>query len=155
MMKEKGNFPKRALLEAIKRFYKKRLISVCLFGSVARGTDTPESDIDIFIVAEKLPKSRMKRSSQFIKGVEEKIKVPPEREISAIIRLPEEVEKSPILLDMVEDALILYDRDGFMKRKLNDLKKRLNKLGAKRIWEGNMWYWDLNPAYKPGEVFEI
>ncbi len=76
--------------------------------------------------------------------------------ISAIIKSPEEAEKgSPIFLDMVEDARILFDRNGFFEEVLDRLKKRLKELGSKRIWKGNAWYWDLKPDYKPGEIFEL
>ena len=62
---------------------------------------------------------------------------------------------SPLFLDMTEDARILYDRDGFLERAFVDLESRLERLGARRIWRGNAWYWDLKPDYTPGEVFEI
>lgn len=76
--------------------------------------------------------------------------------ISAIIKSPEEVEKgSPLFLDMVEDARILLDEDGFFSVILEKLKGRLKALGAKRIWKGNAWYWVLKPDFKAGEVFEL
>jgi hypothetical protein len=31
----------------------------------------------------------------------------------------------------------------------------LEQLGARRIWRGNAWFWDLKPDYRPGEVFEL
>ena len=62
---------------------------------------------------------------------------------------------SPLFLDMVDDARILLDRGDFFQRELNGLRERLARLGARRIWKGNAWYWDLKPDYTPGEVFEI
>jgi hypothetical protein len=56
---------------------------------------------------------------------------------------------------MVEDALVLYDRNEFFAQELARLQKRLTQLGAKRVWKGNAWYWDLKPDYQPGEVFEL
>jgi uncharacterized protein len=76
--------------------------------------------------------------------------------LSPVIKTPEEAAQgSPLFLDMVEDAKIIFDRGGFMQQLLSDLRGRLEKLGAKRIWLGNAWYWDLKPDYRPGEVFEI
>ena len=76
--------------------------------------------------------------------------------LSPAIKMPAEVlAGSPLFLDMTEDARILYDRDGFLQRAFSDLKSRLERLGARRIWRGNAWYWDLKPDYRPGEVFEI
>jgi len=56
---------------------------------------------------------------------------------------------------MVEDAQMLFDKDEFFLTIIERLRKRLKELGAKRIWKGNAWYWDLKPDYKPGEIFEL
>jgi len=76
--------------------------------------------------------------------------------LSPAIKMPAEVlAGSPLFLDMTEDARILYDRDGLLQRAFTDLKARLDRLGARRIWRSKAWYWDLKPDYTPGEVFEI
>jgi hypothetical protein len=62
---------------------------------------------------------------------------------------------SPLFLDMVDDARILYDPDGVLARRLERLRERLRQLGARRIWLGNAWYWDLKPDFKPGDVIEL
>ncbi|HWP57484.1 MAG TPA: hypothetical protein VNL14_06340, partial [Candidatus Acidoferrales bacterium] len=51
-------------------------------------------------------------------------------------------------LESVND-LLLYD--SYLQR----LRERLARLGARRVWRGNAWYWDLKPDFKPGDVFEI
>ena len=56
-----------------------------------------------------------------------------------------------ILLDMLDDGRLLYDRGGFFAGELAALKERLDKLGSKRIWKGDAWYWDLKPDFKPGD----
>ena len=48
---------------------------------------------------------------------------------------------------MVEDAVVLYDKDLFFETILERLRKRLKELGAKRIWVGDKWYWMLKPPY--------
>jgi predicted nucleotidyltransferase len=164
MLKEKFTKLENLLLSQIKNFYGQRLISVVVFGSVGRGAQTYNSDIDILIIAEGLPNGRMKRIREF-ESVEEKIepfiKSLRQKEgintyISAIIKSPEEVEKgSPLFLDMVEDARILLDKDHFFGKILEKLEKRLKELGARRIWKGNAWYWDLKPDYKPGDIIEL
>jgi len=116
------------------------------------------------IVANELPQGRGKRIREF-EFIDEKIesflKLLQNKEginacIFAIIKSPEEAERgSPLFLDMVEDARILFDRNGFFQGVLERLRERLNKLGAKRIWRGNAWYWDLKPDYKPGDVIEL
>jgi len=164
MLKEKFRQIEKLLLSEITSHYGERLISVVVFGSVARETQTFDSDLDLLIVVEKLPSGRMKRIREF-ESIEEKIEPLLESlhrkegihtYISAIIKSPEEAEKgSPIFLDMVEDARILFDRNGFFEEVLDRLKKRLKELGSKRIWKGNAWHWDLKPDYKPGEIFEL
>jgi len=61
----------------------------------------------------------------------------------------------PLYLDIVEDAVIFFDRDGFFSGILEKLRKRLNELGAERVRLGKKWYWRLKRDYKFGEVIEI
>ncbi len=76
--------------------------------------------------------------------------------ISVVLKTPGEVMRGGLFyLDLVEDARILYDRGEFLQQFLEDLRARLRKLGARRIWQGNAWYWDLKPDFKVGDVFEI
>ena len=49
------------VLKLAEAYYKDRLISFVLFGSVARDSFRPDSDIDILIVAEPLPQGRIRR----------------------------------------------------------------------------------------------
>ena len=164
MLKERFKELERRLLAEIRSFYGERLVSVILFGSVAREAQSFDSDLDLLVIAEGLPQGRMKRIREF-GSVENKVepflKTLQQKKgintyISAIIKSPEEAEKgSPLFLDMVEDAKILFDRDGFFGAVLERLRKRLKELGSKRIWQGNAWYWDLKPDYKPGDIIEL
>lgn len=153
----------KELLREIKKFYGDRLISLVIFGSVARGTYRHDSDLDILLVIDGLPKGRIRRIAEFME-IEKKLeptltslrKDGINTELSPILKTPEEAEAgSPLFLDMVEDARLLYDRDGFFSKILNQLRQRLIKLGARRIWKGDFWYWELKPDYKPGEEFEL
>jgi len=153
MLREEFEKIGKVILKEIKKYYKDRLISVVIFGSLARGCPSYDSDIDLLIVAEKLPRGRMKRVREFEK-VENKIdwylrqleKKGIYTYLSPIIKTKEEVELgSPLFLDMVENSIILFDRNDFFKNKILDLKKRLEKSGAKRIEKESYWYWVLNP----------
>ncbi|MDH7512437.1 MAG: nucleotidyltransferase domain-containing protein [Clostridiales bacterium] len=153
----------QALLDEAKAFYGKKLVSFVVFGSVSRQTYRFDSDLDILIIAEGLPRGRMKRIAQFA-AIEQRLepfleslrKEGVQTFISPIFKTPEEAQRgSPLFLDMVEDALILYDRDRFFSKILDRLRNRLKELGAKRIWQGNVWHWVLKPDYRPGELIEL
>lgn len=151
------------LLEALGAHYGPQLVTVAVFGSVGRGTQREDSDIDLLIVARDLPRGRMARVETFL-PVEERLAAwlaPPRPELlsvslSPIFKTPEEVEEgSPIFLDMVEDARILYDEGEFFGGYLARLRQRLAVLGSRRVWRGSTWYWILKPDLKPGETIAL
>jgi predicted nucleotidyltransferase len=145
------------LTSLCKEYYGDRLISLAVFGSVGRGTPRPDSDIDLLVVVKDLPVGRIARVQEFA-TIETAfaVTVKDRIELSPVFKTPEEIANgSPLFLDMVEDVRLLFDRDDFFHSALKKLKERLQRLGARRIWQGNVWYWDLKPDYKQGEIFEI
>ena len=149
--------------EALRELLGEELISVVLFGSVARGEAHRTSDIDLLIVAESLPPGRFARWDYLR---EARAKAEPLlaqlrdediwTDFTEVINTREEAEKiRPLYLDMVEDAVILYDEGGFFHSVLDRLRERLRELGSRRIFTEKGWYWDLKPDLKPGEVFEL
>ena len=163
MIIQKFNDLTGQLLHELHACYGPRLVSVVLFGSVARNTPSYDSDVDILIIANDLPEGRMRRVREF-DDVEERlssaIQSLQEYNIhtifSPIFKTPDEALRgSPLFIDMVDDAQILFDPSGFFKKIISGLKAKLAERGARRIWNGNAWYWDLKPDYRPGEVFDI
>jgi hypothetical protein len=152
-----------ALPGSCQAVYGERLVSLAVFGSVGRGAPRPDSDIDLLLVADPLPRGRLARVAEFghvetaLAGlvVEANARhVFPEW--SPVLKTPAEVMAgSPLFLDMIEDAALLFDKGGFLRQALNAFRRRLDELGARRIWRGSAWYWDLKPDYRPGEVFEL
>jgi predicted nucleotidyltransferase len=65
-IKEPYRFLLERLLELILARLGDDLVSVVVYGSVARGSPKKDSDIDILIVADSLPESRMKRQELFL-----------------------------------------------------------------------------------------
>ena len=53
------------LLAAVRAVYGERLVSLAIFGSVARRIPNPESDLDILVLADRLPDGRMARVKEF------------------------------------------------------------------------------------------
>jgi len=72
MLKERFEELQQILLSEVRSFYQDRLVTLAVFGSTARGTYRFDSDLDILIIADDLPRGRMKRVAQFMR-VEEKI----------------------------------------------------------------------------------
>ncbi|MBS7617930.1 nucleotidyltransferase domain-containing protein [Candidatus Bathyarchaeota archaeon] len=153
----------KSLVELLYARLSDKLVSVVVYGSVARGSTRKDSDVDILIIAESLPKSRMKRQQLFIE-VEDKLEPIIDDiwnrgfyvDFSPIILSVEEASKiRPIYLDMVEDSVILYDKDGFFSNIIARLRERLKELGSKRIWVKDKWYWLIKPDIKFGEVVNI
>lgn len=152
-----------ALRDACLARYGARLVSLAVFGSVGRGTPRADSDIDVLVVADPLPPGRIARVEEFA-PVEAALAPTVARARAAglsprwspVFKTPAEVEAgSLLLLDMIEDARLLVDRGGFLRGSLDRFAARLARLGARRVWRGSTWYWDLKPDYRPGEVFEL
>jgi hypothetical protein len=151
------------LRQALIRHYGERLVAVAVFGSVGRGTPRADSDVDLLIVARDLPRGRMRRVDEFL-PVEAAIQPAlravnpdgPPVMLAPVFKTPEEAEYgSPLFLDMTEDARLLHDPEGVLARRLDRLRSRLTELGARRIWRGNAWYWDLKPDFKPGDIITL
>ena len=153
----------RRLLGELQLLYGSRLVACAVYGSVGRGTPRDDSDVDLLIVARGLPDGRMRRVEEF-EPVEAPLRAALRAEhwpgslpaLSPVFKTPEEVEAgSPLFLDMVEDARILHDPEGFLAGYLERLRRRLSELGARRVaWRGG-WYWELKPDLMPGEVFTL
>lgn len=132
------------------------LISVALFGSYARGTANGKSDIDVLLVVKDLRGSvgeRLDKTLDIIMDISGLYG----KEIYEHILTPDEVKKHPsILLDLTQDATILFDKENFLWAELKKIGDRLRSLHAERIWlDDKRWYWKLNPNIKIGEVVRI
>jgi predicted nucleotidyltransferase len=150
------------LVTELRSEYGNRLLAVAVFGSVGRGTPREDSDVDVLIVARELPDGPFARRREFAPvehRLEDAARIVPDQPpvlIAPVFKSPAELEYgSPLFLDMVEDARILYDPEGVLARRLDRLRERLRELGSRRIWLGNAWYWDLKPDFKPGDVIEL
>jgi predicted nucleotidyltransferase len=139
------------------------LVSVVLFGSAARGEAHAHSDIDLLVIVEDLPPNRLAQHE--IVAPADALLEPHLADLrrrgvlvdmSPILKTPQQVLRMPpLLLDMVEDAVILYDRHECFAGVLVRLRASLARLGARRVTRGAIRYWELKPDYRPREIFEL
>lgn len=152
-----------ALPTACRAVYGHRLKAVAIYGSVARGTMRPDSDIDALIIAKDLAPSRAARMDEF-EQVDRQI----EQQMAAakaagvhtlvvpVLKTPEELRAGSFLyLDMTDQARILYDPDRLLRSYLDDLAARLKAMGARRVPFGGGYYWELKPDYRWGDRIEL
>ena len=136
------------------------IVSVVLFGSVARRSEREESDIDLLLIHDESCLSHTEFRDRFVglrkrflagwseEGVKGDIFAFPH--ISSVILSKSESEEKPyVFLDILEDGIVLFDRNGFFADLKAEMCIRLEELGSKRIsLEDGTWYWDLNPNGK-------
>jgi len=142
------------------------LVSVVLFGSHARGEAGEGSDLDILVVSQLFKGSLGSRFVLFDQ-IEKVLLSSDARKrlrdmglgtlISPVPLTREEVERNPpILLDVLTDGIVLYDRDDFIRNHLLKLQAKLQELGARKVYlASGKWYWDLKPDYRLGEDVDI
>lgn len=139
------------------------LVSVVLFGSVARRRCKPTSDIDLIVVLRDAPKTAGARRAVLdpVRASMDPLLEELWREglfidFTEIIFTASETRKTHrLFLEVIEDGMILHDSDGFFAGLLEKLKNALRRMGAQRKTIGNLRYWDLKPDFKPGDVVEI
>ena len=163
MLQETKDRLLKFLTQSCMNHYGSDLVSVVVYGSVARGTHTYSSDVDILLIVNDLPRGRLNRMRDFSrieKQLVQELQAAKDKgwnaDLSPVIRTPDEVSAGGYLyLDMVDDALILFDKKNFFSDYLKDLVKRLNVYGArKRPWKGG-YYWEIKPDIQPGEVLNL
>lgn len=139
---------KRALSRLARRMALKepRIAGVLLFGSYARGEAEPNSDLDLVILTEGHDRPSYTElydlASKYFKwrsgltvlsmGYEEFLN-------------PQTL--TPTLLNVIWDAVVLYDKYGALERFLEDMRRRIRSAGLVRVKVGRAYYWRLP---KPG-----
>lgn len=142
------------------------LVSAALFGSAARNALRKGSDVDFLVVLDSPPRSYGKRVGLVLPLMQKLRETDGYRRLEAldldlepsflVLSRDEAEQHPPIFLDMVDDAVLLIDREDFLRRELEKVRARLKELGSvkKRLPDGS-WYWLLKPDLKPGEVIRI
>ncbi len=148
----------------IKDKYKDNLISIVLFGSVVRGNGRKESDIDLLVILDDTSdiyydrlkplvdiELKMRESAVYERYIKEGV-MPCFSYL--VFSIKEAEENHYVFLDMVEEAIILYDKNNYFKRRLSVFSERLSTMGSKKLsLEDGSWYWDLKSDLRMGDEF--
>ncbi|MGC8849000.1 MAG: nucleotidyltransferase domain-containing protein [Candidatus Bathyarchaeia archaeon] len=143
-----------------------RLVSVMLFGSVARGEWDRDSDIDILVIVEGWNGApvwervkELRRAKEELEGSLEYRDALKAGYWPIIQNYPLSVEEAKrfnrIYLDAVIEGIILYDKDDFLARILRSLRDRLEEMGSMRVTLPNREvYWVLKDM-EAGEIINF
>lgn len=97
-----------SVVEAIVRRYRPE--KIILFGSLARGEDSEESDIDLLIV-KRTATRRIYRRIEALKGIPRSVP------LDVLVLTPEEIdflekEQSPFIREILAEGKVLYERES-------------------------------------------
>lgn len=157
----------RTLLDRAVALYREALgddlLAIACFGSVARGTARPGSDLDLYVVTRAAVSAFLDPRLDAVLRLRE---APEYRALGSrgyqpdpmpIIHSAAQLATHPwILLDIAHHGLVLFDPDRVLTRELEAVRRRLEELGSKRVeLPDGSWYWHLKPDWRPGETIEL
>jgi predicted nucleotidyltransferase len=103
--------------EKVKNLTWIEIISIAIFGSVARQEDNADSDIDLLVIAEGIPKRRINRIPDMVR-IERELDLGHPVDVLLVSR--DECRSNfrnhnPLYLDIAFDAEIIYDGTNFLR----------------------------------------
>ena len=151
------------LVSGVRHVLGERLVAVAVYGSVARGVARPESDVDVLIVADELPRGPRARRQLVGAAVDEAEVIlhrgRPDGWLSVVLKTREEVDQGgPLFYDMTlpDHVAIMHDPERWLASFLERLRGKMAALGAVRRRDSSGHpYWDLKPDWKPGDVIDL
>lgn len=141
-----------------------KLLSVSLYGSLARDQFRLDSDIDLIVVVRgeqgeaedgwRIARDRLEGSPEYQFLAERKLwpSFSPFLMTESYLR-----QETPwLFLEVQDHGLVLHDPQGFLVWKLERVRQRMKELGSKKVMmPDGSWYWDVKPDWKPREEFEL
>jgi len=136
----------RAAAAALAQGLGERLWGVVLFGSAARGEATADSDLDLLVVADALPE----RLGDRLRLLRQSLPGHLHGRTSVIARTRREFEDAfpSLYLDIGLDGVVLCDRDGYTRQRLERIRALIREAGLSRAPTrgGFEWRWTTPPA---------
>ncbi len=168
-----GSIPHRYYAPLLERYamllidhFGERLLGVALFGSIARGDWSRDSDIDILVVVDGWDSKPTWERTRELYSVREKLRETREYKIAVEAGYIPILQHYPlgsrealtfhrIYLDIVLDGKIIYERNNYISKIVDLVRERLTSYGARRIVEpGGRYYWVIK-SVKAGEIFTL
>ena len=111
-----------------------KIISLAIFGSVARRENGADSDIDLLVVAEGIAKKRIERIPDMIRIKRE---LDLESPLDILLVSKDECQSNfrnhnPLYLDIAFDAEIVYDNTDFLENLMGETRKYVDSHGIRR-----------------------
>lgn len=129
------------LVQALLERFGERVQMIVLFGSRSRGEAHPDSDHDIFVVIEGLPRDPLARQREVMAPLLPQLLRLPER-LSVIAKTPEELQGdlSPLMVDVCVDGIGLYGQSYFESLRTK-VMQALKAAGLQRRRLTGTWMW--------------
>ena len=138
------------VLDRLRARLGENLVSLVLYGSVARGEPNEFSDYDFYVIAENLPKKPVSRI-RFLRGLTFGLRL--NRAHSIRGKSPDEMRDIlPLFLDLAVDGVIVYDKNHFIRNFLRRVLEKIDehKLVRYRTRDG-FYGWRIDRPIKKGE----
>jgi predicted nucleotidyltransferase len=138
----------RPIVQTLENTFAGRLKTVVLFGSQARQEARPDSDHDLFVVIEDLPRDPLARH-RTVRTTLLPILHDLPGPVSFVAKTPEEVAANltPLLLDVCAEGICLYGASYFEPYRQKALAAlRRSGLRRQRVGGGLMWLFPRMPA---------
>lgn len=152
-------------VDLLKLKFKDELLSIILFGSIARGKWTYESDIDIFILFSNKNSKNLnytQKLTEMIFDYEKSTDLINEKgkklycsiqDLS--LQLKDLDNFRTLFYDIVMDGIILFDRNQIGFQFFEIIKKKISEKGLKRVYINEAdFYWERKEI-KFGEIIEL
>lgn len=123
--------------------------AVLLFGSAARGRETPHSDVDLLVMADGINAKRHRRGME-IASIKRSF---PEFSLDILLLTESEVlsnfrNHNPLFLDIAEEGIIIVDYEDLLHQLVAETRDYIKRKGIKRFRDG--WIFPVEkgtPAY--------